>query len=337
MSIKLTAKAWETNQSGNDLLVLLALCDFSNDEGISFPSLKTLSSKAKVGKSTLAYILKAYEDIGVITRERRTRDNKSNTSTLYKINHLDIDIEAYKKAYQKARNYTAANEETPHCGQGINDTIVDKGSHIVDKGSHIVDKGSHIVDKGSANCGQLEPSSINHQVINQEERRENNSKLTNAKKETAPLSFSKNENIESEINPKEIIEAYRNQISNKHSDIEEQSSFNEMTRHRKEFKQSPAGIENYAKYLKQILTGIENYAKYLKQSNKKPEKLFFFIRNKIYLDYQVEVIETKTPAPKTNGYQSKADKTKAFIENYYARKSKYSVNKDVSVIDAEVM
>ena len=308
MSIKLTAKAWETNQSGNDLLVLLALCDFSNDEGISFPSLKTLCNKAKVGKSTLAYILKAYEDIGVITRERRTRDNKSNTSTLYKINHLDIDIEAYKKAYQKARNYTAANEETPHCGQGTNDTNVDKGSHIV--------------DKGSANCGQLEPSSINHQVINQE-KRENNSKFTNAKKETAPLSFSKNENIKSEINPREIIEAYRNQISNKHSDIQEPTSFNAIAQHSNEFKR--------------ILTGIENYGKYLKHSNKKPEKLFFFIRNKIYLDYQVEVIETKTSTPKTNGYQNKADKTKAFIENYYARKSKALNNEDTEIVEVEVI
>lgn len=308
MSIKLTAKAWETNQSGNDLLVLLALCDFSNDEGLSYPSLKTLSSKAKVGKSTLAYILKAYEDIGVITRERRTRDNKSNTSTLYKINHLDIDIEAYKKAYQKARNYTAANEETPHCGQGINDTIVDKGSHIV--------------DKGSANCGQLEPSSINHQVINQE-KRENNSNLTNAKEETTPLSFSKNE-TKLEINPKQIIEAYRNQISDKHSDIQEPASFNVITQYNSEFEQ--------------MLTGIENYAKYLKQSNKKPEKLFFFIRNKIYLDYQVEVVETKTPAQKPQGqYQSKADKTKAFIENYYANKSKALANDDTAIIDAEVM
>ena len=309
MSIKLTAKAWETSQSGNDLLVLLALCDFSNDEGMSFPSLKTLCNKAKVGKSTLAYILKAYEDIGVITRERRTRDNKSNTSTLYKINHLDIDIEAYKKAYQKARNYTATNEETPHCGQGTNYTNVDKGSHIV--------------DKGSANCGQLEPSSINHQVINQEERRESNSKFTNAKKETAPLSLSENENVKSEINPKEIIEAYRNQISNKHSDIQEPTSFNAIAQHSNEFKQ--------------ILTGIENYAKYLKQSNKKPEKLFFFIRNKIYLDYQVEVVETKTPTQKTNGYQSKADKTKAFIENYYARKSKALNNEDTEIVEVEVI
>ena len=310
MSIKLTAKAWETNQSGNDLLVLLALCDFSNDEGVSFPSLKTLSSKAKVSKTTLSYILRAYEDIGVITRERRTRDNKSDTSTLYKINHLNIDANAYQKAYQKARNYISKNDESPQCEHPTKDKIVNTGSEIV--------------NTLTANCEHLEPSSINHQVINQEERRENNSNLTNAKKETAPLSFYKNENIKSEINPKEIIETYRNQISNKHSDIEEPRSFNAITQHRNEFKQ--------------ILTGIMNYAKYLKQSNKKPEKLFFFIRNKIYLDYQVEVVETKTPAPKTNGYQSKADKTKAFIEDYYKRReAEANQNNNDDIIDAEVI
>ena len=309
MSIKLTAKAWETNQSGNDLLVLLALCDFSNDEGVSFPSLKTLSSKAKVSKTTLSYILRAYEDIGVITRERRTRDNKSNTSTLYKINHLDIDIEAYKKAYQKARNYISKKDESPQCEHPIKDKIVNTGSEIV--------------NTLSANCEHLEPSSINHQVINQEERRENNSNLTNAKKETAPLSFSKNENIKSEINPKEIIEAYRNQISNKHSDIQEPTSFNIITQHSNEFKQ--------------ILTGIMNYGKSLKHSNKKPEKLFFFIRNKIYLDYQVEVIEAKAPVSKQQRqYQSKADRTKEFMNNYYARKAK-ALESDNQIIDAEVI
>ena len=311
MSIKLTAKAWETNQSGNDLLVLLALCDFSNDEGVSFPSLKTLSSKAKVSKTTLSYILRAYEDIGVITRERRTRDNKSDTSTLYKINHLNIDANAYQKAYQKARNYISKNDESPQCEHPIKDKIVNTGSEIV--------------NTLTANCEHLEPSSINHQVIKQEERRENNSNLTNAKKETAPLSFSKNENVKSEINPKEIIEAYRNQISNKHSDIQEPTSFNIITQHSNEFKQ--------------ILAGIENYAKYLKQSNKKPEKLFFFIRNKIYLDYQVETVEQQdiNPGIKSSGpYQSKADRTKNFMNNYYARKAK-ALESDNQIIDAEVI
>lgn len=310
MSIKLTAKAWETNQSGNDLLVLLALCDFSNDEGLSYPSLKTLCNKAKVSKTTLTYILRAYEDIGVITRVRRTRDNKSDTSTLYKINHLDIDIEAYKKAYQKARNYISKNNESPQCEHPIKDKNVNTGSEIV--------------NTLSANCEHLEPSSINHQDINQEERRENNSKFTNAKKETAPLFFSKNENDKSEINPKEIIEAYRDNISNKYSDIQEPTSFNIITQHSNEFKE--------------ILTGIMNYAKYLKQSNKKPEKLFFFIRNKIYLDYQVEVIESKAPVAKQQRqYQSKADKTKAFIENYYARKAEAMQNSNADIIDGEVI
>ena len=311
MSIKLTAKAWETNQSGNDLLVLLALCDFSNDEGVSFPSLKTLSSKAKVSKTTLSYILRAYEDIGVITRERRTRDNKSDTSTLYKINHLNIDANAYQKAYQKARNYISKNDESPQCEHPTKDKIVNTGSEIV--------------NTLTANCEHLEPSSINHQVINQEERRENNSNLTNAKKETAPLSFSKNENTKSEINPKEIIETYRNQISNKHSDIQEPTSFNIITQHSNEFKQ--------------ILAGIMNYGKSLKHSNKKPEKLFFFIRNKIYLDYQVETVEQQdiNPGIKSSGpYQSKADRTKNFMNNYYARKAK-ALESDNQIIDAEVI
>ena len=311
MSIKLTAKAWETNQSGNDLLVLLALCDFSNDEGVSFPSLKTLSSKAKVSKTTLSYILRAYEDIGVITRERRTRDNKSDTSTLYKINHLNIDANEYQKAYQKARKYTVKNNESSQCEHPTKDKIVNTGSEIV--------------NTLTANCEHLEPSSINHQVINQEERRENNSNLTNAKKETAPLSFSKNENVKSEINPKEIIEAYRNQISNKHSDIQEPTSFNIITQHSNEFKQ--------------ILTGIMNYGKSLKHSNKKPEKLFFFIRNKIYLDYQVETVEQQdiNPGIKSSGpYQSKADRTKNFMNNYYARKAK-ALESDNQIIDAEVI
>ena len=311
MSIKLTAKAWETNQSGNDLLVLLALCDFSNDEGVSFPSLKTLSSKAKVSKTTLSYILRAYEDIGVITRERRTRDNKSDTSTLYKINHLNIDADAYRKAYQKARNYISKNDESPQCEHPTKDKIVNTGSEIV--------------NTLTANCEHLEPSSINHQVINQEERRENNSNLTNAKKETAPLSCSKSENVKSEINPKEIIEAYRNQISNKHSDIQEPTSFNIITQHSNEFKQ--------------ILTGIMNYGKSLKHRNKKPEKLFFFIRNKIYLDYQVETVEQQdiNPGIKSSGpYQSKADRTKIFMNNYYARKAK-ALESDNQIIDAEVI
>ena len=180
----------------------------------------------------------------------------------------------------------------------------------------------------SENNSEINPTYKDTRIYkntNIKERRENNSNLTNAKKETAPLSFSKNENDKSEINPKEIIETYRNQISNKHSDIQEPTSFNIITQHSNEFKQ--------------ILTGIENYGKSLKHSNKKPEKLFFFIRNKIYLDYQVETVEQQdiNPGIKSSGpYQSKADRTKNFMNNYYARKAK-ALESDNQIIDAEVI
>ena len=82
-----------------------------------------------------------------------------------------------------------------------------------------------------------------------------------------------------------------------------------------------------------------NYGKSLKHSNKKPEKLFFFIRNKIYLDYQVETVEQQdiNPGIKSSGpYQSKADRTKNFMNNYYARKAK-ALESDNQIIDAEVI
>lgn len=199
--------------------------------------------------------------------------------------------------------------------------VTDLAYSLVIENTNLSNEDYQGVSKNDYYNSKLINSNLNSNI---KERRENNSKFTNAKKETAPLSFSKNENIKSEINPKEIIEAYRDNISNKYSDIQEPTSFNIITQHSNEFKE--------------ILTGIMNYAKYLKQSNKKPEKLFFFIRNKIYLDYQVEVIESKAPVAKQQRqYQSKAEKTKAFIENYYARKAEAMRNSNADIIDGEVI
>ena len=42
--------------------------------------------------------------------------------------------------------------------------------------------------------------------------------------------------------------------------------------------------------IQKMIIAIDNYAKALKLSGKKPEKLFFFIRDGIYLDYQNEQV-----------------------------------------------
>lgn len=112
--------------------------------------------------------------------------------------------------------------------------------------------------------------------------RESNSNSTNANFEdekNIPHSFSKNENKKFEdnkLNPKLVIEAYKEKISSKHGDVQEPSSFNQIALRKAD--------------IQKMLIGIDNYAKALKLTNTKVEKLFFFIRDGIYLDYQEEQV-----------------------------------------------
>ncbi|WP_323586031.1 hypothetical protein [Aliarcobacter butzleri] len=114
------------------------------------------------------------------------------------------------------------------------------------------------------------------------EERESNSNSTNANFEgekNIPHSFSKNENKKFEdekLVPKLVIEAYKEKISDKHGDVQEPSSFNQIVLRKAD--------------IQKMLIAIDNYAKALKLSGKKPEKLFFFIRDGIYLDYQEEQV-----------------------------------------------
>jgi len=90
------------------------------------------------------------------------------------------------------------------------------------------------------------------------------------------LKNSKNkENIKNQdLHPQNIIEAYSELISPKYEDITQTRSFNQITL--------------YGEDLEKMLKGIKNYSKALKLKQKKPEKLFFFVKDKIYLDYQNE-------------------------------------------------
>ncbi len=255
MSVKLTAKAWETNQKGNDLLVLLALCDFANDEGIAFPSLKTLCEKAKVSKATLSYILRAYEKIGVLKREKRKRENGSDTSTIYQILTLEIDEKEYKKAYQDIRKYTAKKEKNSQCEHPLKDKIVNTQNANCEQGVF-------------TQCEHLEPS-INHQDINHHLVDKHLSSLNTKEKIEKPKKVCEEKN--QKIKPFDIISFYKKNISNSQKKIREINSYNAM--------------QLLEDDLPLILTGLKNYSQNLPQG-KYVTNLQDFIRNKIYLDYQ---------------------------------------------------
>jgi len=67
MSIKIMTYIWEYSpHSGSDLLMLLALADHANDQGMAWPSLPTLAQKCRIQKRQAIYILQKLEKEGSI-------------------------------------------------------------------------------------------------------------------------------------------------------------------------------------------------------------------------------------------------------------------------------
>jgi len=69
MSIKVMSKVWESAPvGGSKLLLLLALADFSNDAGESWPAAETLAAKIRLSRAQTFDILKALESVNLIRR-----------------------------------------------------------------------------------------------------------------------------------------------------------------------------------------------------------------------------------------------------------------------------
>lgn len=71
MSVKVMSRVWEeSTKRGAELLVLLALADWSNDRGESDPSNAQLAKKARVDKRRVKRILDLLESEGELVRRR---------------------------------------------------------------------------------------------------------------------------------------------------------------------------------------------------------------------------------------------------------------------------
>ncbi len=72
MAVRVMHWVWEhaAEVQGNDLLVLLALADWANDDGICWPSIPRLATKARVSVRTAQYIVQRLEARGYVSIER---------------------------------------------------------------------------------------------------------------------------------------------------------------------------------------------------------------------------------------------------------------------------
>lgn len=80
MSVKVMARVWaQSTRKDGELLVMLALADFANDQGECWPSIPVLAEKARLTERQVRRVLDKLEDIGEIRRIRSTGGRNRRT------------------------------------------------------------------------------------------------------------------------------------------------------------------------------------------------------------------------------------------------------------------
>ncbi|SCC08815.1 MULTISPECIES: helix-turn-helix domain-containing protein [Snodgrassella] len=110
MSVKLMAKAWEMDLSQGEKLVLLALCDHANDDGVCYPSQEYLAQKCSMSPRSLIDQINKLKKHGILTAERRQKGG-GRLANLYVIN-LDNFSQGANSAPAKSACENSAHAES---------------------------------------------------------------------------------------------------------------------------------------------------------------------------------------------------------------------------------
>lgn len=98
MSTKLTGYVWDACASSgmklSSVAIMARLADFSNDEGVCWPSIATISRQIGAGESTVRTAIAALEKEEWLTRTQRRNGNR-NASNVYQLNVSKLQKAAF--------------------------------------------------------------------------------------------------------------------------------------------------------------------------------------------------------------------------------------------------
>ena len=101
------SKAWELDLSQGEKLVLLALCDHANDDGVCYPSQAFLASKCSMSYRSVINQIKRLESCGILTSERRQKAG-SRQSNSYTINLNNYKSQCENSAHAESAHANSA-------------------------------------------------------------------------------------------------------------------------------------------------------------------------------------------------------------------------------------
>ncbi|MEQ4450950.1 conserved phage C-terminal domain-containing protein [Kosakonia sacchari] len=98
MSTKLTGYVWDACAASgmklSSVAIMARLADFSNDEGVCWPSIETIARQLGAGVSTVRTAIGKLEDEGWLSRKQRRNGNR-NASNVYQLNVAKLQAAAF--------------------------------------------------------------------------------------------------------------------------------------------------------------------------------------------------------------------------------------------------
>lgn len=107
MSVKLMSIAWDMSLPMGQKMLLLALCDHANDEGVCYPSQERLAAKCSMALRTVISHCKWLEQRGILRKERRQNTQRRKTDLYY------ITLDEYSEPANSARANSACAKSSP--------------------------------------------------------------------------------------------------------------------------------------------------------------------------------------------------------------------------------
>ncbi|MBA5203067.1 helix-turn-helix domain-containing protein [Pectobacterium aroidearum] len=115
---------------GTKLLIMARLADYSNDEGMSYPGMRTIARQLRAGESTVRTAIAELEADGWLMREGRRKGNR-NTSNIYTLNVDRLETIALEER-RKVRELRAAKSHPPESDTSKSDPSETGGTKAFD-------------------------------------------------------------------------------------------------------------------------------------------------------------------------------------------------------------
>lgn len=116
------ATVWDKSQhSGTNLLMLLAIADFADDDGVAFPSVGKLATKCRMSKRNAQDRLRELADSGELT-VKKNEGPPPKFPNLFMINLKSLGVKSTAPVQPTAPVQFDVSRGAVHCAQGVKPT-----------------------------------------------------------------------------------------------------------------------------------------------------------------------------------------------------------------------